>query len=136
MKKLIAVLLFAACAFAQDCPVKFTTVDPRDITHKGDGWTFHLNVKWTNSSEKVIKGVKFGASFIDSVGDVHPTYENWTSDQKAKPGDTKRSVWHDDYYIRQYGHPDVEIWPLKVLFEDGSTWEPDELGQCSARGKS
>jgi hypothetical protein len=123
--------LLGGMAVAQTCPVQIETIHTLDMAY-GD---VHFKAKWKNVSDKQIVGAKFNATFFDATGDRHDVIEDWTTDQKVKPGQSKSSSWPDGYYIRSYGHhAKVEIWPQKIVFADGTKWEDDGSASCKGVG--
>jgi hypothetical protein len=123
MKKLLIVLLaLSLSAVAAPCPVSIVTMNQhaRSKTYRHI-YVPALNVQWKNQSEKTIVGVKFQIRYFDSTGDPHEHYGTLSSDHKAKPNDTKRSQW-DLEDAEDYIHHRLEIWIVKVLYDDGSSW--------------
>lgn len=75
-----------------------------------------------NNSGKIIVGEKFKEVTIDATGDPHEWPWNLTSSQKIKPGKTQTLFWEEPANQDKK----VEVTLLKVMFEDGSTWESDK----------
>jgi len=91
----------------------------RTITFEKGPWT---SVEVRNNSGKLIVGEKFEMVVIDAVHDRHEWPETLTSAHKIKPGKTAWLQWQE----LANTEPHVEITPLKVLFEDGTTWEREK----------
>jgi hypothetical protein len=117
MKWILAALLLVGTAFAQiACPVNIEKM--RFHPHPYGYALPNTAITYKNVSDKVIVGVKFKVTYIDDTGDEHTGYGTFTSDAKLKPGKSKFAVWDD---LRGYSKGRGEV--MKVLFEDGSTWE-------------
>ena len=122
MKLLIAILALAGSMFAQtvQCPVTITRVFAGST----------LNVKYKNTSEKEIQGVKFNATFYDSTNDPHPI-GGFQDSGKLKPGKSTLGEWHAGWEKR-YGElaGGAEVWVEKVAFNDGTSWQDDGEHTC------
>lgn len=132
MKTLIASLLLSVVAAAQ-CPVEFKSVN---------SWTYpnKLEVVYFNRAEKKIKAVKLGALFFDATGDPTKSYLNFLVDghagynwQSLKPNKKEVAVF-DNIYGSEAGGG-ARVWPIKISFEDGSTWEPARVQDCAFEGR-
>lgn len=123
MKPIMAFLLFVTAAFAE-CPMGRIIVD-RDLlsAYRTRNLEIPLAItfKYTNTSGKTIVGAKFRGIWLDSVEDPHITLSAFTSDAKVKPGTTKKEGWLEPPVPD--GRRAWLIAPVKVLFEDGTTWE-------------
>ena len=144
---IVSVLLVAtATARAQQatspppCPVGITHIDPEGglsfgqiiRTSKADaqaklGHIFVLKAK--NTSGKDIKGMKFQASYLDATEDSTniPIAWNWTDVLKMK--DEKSFRWDNAWSDQASVGWTVRL--MKVLYVDGSKWEPSEGQVCS-----
>lgn len=122
MKYLLSILLLAGFALpATDCPLTVISARGHDrtqriITFNKGPWT---SVEVQNNSDKLIVGAKFRMVVIDAVHDRHVWPETLTSDHKIKPGKKAWLQWEELANTER----NIEITPLKILFEDGTTWE-------------
>jgi len=122
MKYLLTILLLAGSALpAVDSPLTVISARGHDrtqrtITFSKGPWT---SVEVQNNSGKLIVGEKFKLVVIDSVHDRHVWPETLTSDHKIKPGKKAWLQWEELANTER----NIEITPLKILFEDGTTWE-------------
>jgi hypothetical protein len=117
----IALFLLASAVSAADSPLTVISAYGNDtyqrtITFSKGPWT---SVQVQNNSGKLIVGEKFRMVVIDAVHDRHTWPETLTSSHKIKPGKKAWLQWEE------LANPErnIEITPLKVLFEDGTTWE-------------
>jgi len=117
MKWMLAALLLIGTAFGQvACPITIEKIQFRENKY---GYMLpDIAIHYKNVSEKVVVGVKFKVTFIDATGDEHARYGTLSSDAKVKPDKTKFAVWND---VSGYKNGRGEV--VKVLFEDGTTWE-------------
>jgi hypothetical protein len=88
----------------------------RTITFSKGPWT---SVEVQNNSEKLIVGEKFRMVVIDAVHDRHQLPETLSSNHKIKPGKKAWLQWEELANTER----NIEITPLKILFEDGTTWD-------------
>jgi len=122
MKYLLSILLLAGSALpATDSPLAVISARGHDHTQRtitfGKGpWT---SVEVQNNSDKLIVGEKFRMVVIDSVHDRHEWPETLSSAHKIKPGKKAWLQWEELANTER----NIEITPLKILFEDGTTWE-------------
>jgi hypothetical protein len=117
MKWILAVMILVGAAFAQGaCPV---TIEKMRFHPHPYGYAVpNTAITYKNISDKVVVGAKFKVIYIDATGDEHTHYGTFSSSAKVKPGKTKFAVW-DDISGYEKGRGEV----IKVLFEDGTTWE-------------
>jgi hypothetical protein len=113
-----------------DCPISVESIN----THVASKQYQHIyvpaiDVRWKNTTGKTISGLKLGLRYFDATGDTHDHSGNLMTDQKAKPLEVKRSEW-TLYDADNYTHFRMEVWPVKVLFEDGSSWLGDGSDSC------
>jgi hypothetical protein len=104
------------------CPIVFVSMNrhahSKTYTHI---YVPALNIVWRNNTDKPISGLKFRVRYFDATGDPHDASDVLTSGHKARPNEQKRSQW-DLLDAEPYIHYKMEVWPEKVLFEDGTTW--------------
>jgi hypothetical protein len=131
MKRLMAVLLLMCGMAAAQCPITVEHVVVHDISR---GREVNLKAKWKNTSDKTIIGVKFQVLYFDPTKDAHDPHETFSSDQKTKPGDSKTTYWRNYLWSQVYQYHEADIWPTKVVFDDGSVWRDDGSKQCVAHG--
>jgi len=123
------------------CPIEIVKIDPTGNDSFGhafsnamngvsarrtDGTFFVLKVK--NTSGKEIRGMKFQAAYYDATEDLHdiPVAWNWTD--PIKVGAEKSFRWENIW--REESKLGWRVRVLKVLFEDGSKWEPSPADAC------
>jgi len=140
LKTAASLLIFALCSRAQ-CPLNFIKVAPADNTsgryvvrnfgNKNAPPEFVVRVE--NIGGKDIRGLKIQAAYFDATEDLHqvPVAWNWSSVIKA--GATTNMVWPNELY-RDTAVIGWVVVPVKILFEDGSTWvafgsTPDCFGE-------
>src|SRR6267378_704121 len=122
MKYLLTILLLAGSALpAVDSPLTVISARGHDhtqrtITFSKGPWT---SVEVQNNSDKLIVGEKFRMVVIDSVHDRHQWPETLSSAHKIKPGRKAWLQWEELANTER----NIEITPVKILFEDGTTWE-------------
>ncbi len=121
MKSFVAVaLLLALWPTATEAPLTVISSighdrTQRTTTFEKGPWT---SVEVRNNSDKLIVGEKFKMVVIDAVHDRHEWPETLTSAHKIKAGKTAWLQWEELANTERH----IEITPLKVLFEDGTTW--------------
>jgi hypothetical protein len=124
------------CSYGQ-CPLKFGKVNPtatgpslsrvgRKMTDPPD-----FEVRVQNVSGKDVRGLKVQAAYFDATEDltIIPVEWNWTSGIKVNA--EKTLLWQNIYH--KTASVGWLVVPVKILFEDGSTWEaktPDSLVGC------
>ena len=146
MKKLLAVvlLLLVGAAFGQEkqnqCPIVFKGIRTgvqRNVNLTTGRGVVSFSIRYRNTTEKVIVGAKFQAAFYDATLDLHEVAETWSTATKVKPGKVGDDDWSDGYYIRSYGD-NADIWPVKLVFADGSVWRYDGSysGKANSKDKS
>jgi hypothetical protein len=117
----VVLLLLASALPASESPL--TVVSARGYDHTQRIITFNhgpwTSVEVQNNSGKLIVGEKFLMVVIDAVGDRHRWPELLTADKKIKPGKKAWIQWEELANTERH----IEITPLKVLFDDGTTWE-------------
>jgi hypothetical protein len=125
----------------ETCPIEVTNINPTGNdswghamqtsngsgVHGNDGRMFVLKVK--NESGKDIKGMKFRVAYYDATEDLSDIPGDWQWTDPLKTGAEKSFRWRNDY--RKESVVGLKVSPLKVLFEDGSTWEPAKPLACS-----
>ncbi|HEY6763271.1 MAG TPA: hypothetical protein VI386_00750 [Candidatus Sulfotelmatobacter sp.] len=127
MSRLIfAVVLLAAYASAQDCPVRVEDAFRSSIQHAG----FYLNVYFRNTADKEIAESSVAVAVLDSAGEPHVINGAFDSG-KIKAGTKKRR----EYAIgRETVDPSTRVnfavWPTRVKFADGSEWKDDGKRVC------
>jgi hypothetical protein len=125
MRHLFVVLLLTAAAWAQDCPVKIS-----DISAVPDDPRFSLQYK--NLTDKKIKGAKFDATFYDAVNNPWGVMNTFIDSAQVKVGKTHYIQWSMSRVYNAELQGGAEVWPVKILFEDGSVWENDASRKCLA----
>jgi hypothetical protein len=116
------------------CPVQILEVNPHSfVSTSEDPWGYALKVKYKNSSNKEIIAVKFAANFYNALHEKKESAWNYTSDERVKPAATKNANWSDGVYVNEIGmRIGAEVWPVKVLFLDNTTWQDDGSMQCKS----
>jgi hypothetical protein len=121
MRTLFVTLLLTAAAWAQDCPTKITFVGVYPDNPQ-------FSIQYTNLTDKVIKAVRFDATFYDAVADPVAVFGAFVDDSKVKPGKGKWGIWTMTItYNRSQLAGGEDVWPTKVVFEDGTVWENNEV---------
>jgi hypothetical protein len=91
----------------------------------------HLEFEYRNSSDKVLQGIVFGLAYYDSVQDPHRVVVVGGINRLLRPGKLWKSQL-DVSYWRNSGYAGWTLWPAKILFADGSTWQMGhEVNACS-----
>jgi len=125
----------------QACPIQITNINPSGDdsfghafvhntghAHDNDGHMFVLKAK--NVSGKNIRGMKFQAAYFDATEDTTdiPVSWEWTDPLNA---DAEKSFrWENAW--RNESKVGWRVRLMKVLFDDGTKWEPTAQGACSA----
>jgi hypothetical protein len=128
---------------SDSCPIAIVKVDPTGNDSFGhafsqgmsghsarhsDGHYFVLKVN--NTSGKPIRGMKFQAAYYDATEDLHdiPIAWNWSD---PLPANSEKSFrWPNELY-RDESLLGWKVRLLKVLYEDGTKWEPLKENACS-----
>jgi hypothetical protein len=139
------ILLFTTAGLlCGQCPLRFGKVNP-NVT---DSWSRvgrsmskmnahaaamlpDFEVKVENASGKDIRGLKVQAFHYDATEDLHAVPIAWNWQSSIKAGTEKTLRWENPYY--DTGFVGWLVVPIKVLFEDGTSWEAktaDSLGGC------
>lgn len=123
MKLVVLTGLFTVLAAAQ-CPIEITrfgiNMNQLLINH-----STAFDLRYTNKTSKVITGMKFRGVWIDAVDDVHTVLSAFTEADRVKAGATKTVGWKEPFGVPE----DRKGWfiaPIKVLYDDGSTWQMTE----------
>lgn len=143
---LCALLFTAVSAYSQtttpsagaSCPIKITDINPTGNdsfghgfmsgnAHANDGRMFVLKVK--NTSGKNIRGMKFQAAYYDATEDLNAIPGEWEWTDPVKAGAEKSFRWHNEW--RAESQVGWKVTLTKVLFDDGSKWEPASGQDCS-----
>jgi hypothetical protein len=137
-----SILLLTAAAVAKDkeksdfasiqgCPIQILKMDraryqraTQYLREKHYFWAKYMNV-----SDKTIIGLKFEATFYDSVGDAHEAHTTFDASEKLKPGKKASGGWDNDLYLDSL-QQGFELRLRKVLYEDGEVWEPKDVRPC------
>jgi hypothetical protein len=121
------------------CPILVTKIDPTGNETFGhvvasgknasasNGRMFVLKVQ--NTSGKDIKGMKFQAAYYDAIEDLSDIPVAWQWTDPLKAGDEKSFRWENSW--REEARVGWKVRLTKVLFEDGSKWEPVAGQTCS-----
>jgi hypothetical protein len=133
--KLVSFLLLATayCAAstsentttAPGCPVNIYRTNVR---HQG---TDHqsLEVRYINSTDKVIIGAKFSVDLMDATGDFTEYLTDFTHSARMKPKDRELPEW-DLTFTLNPSTPGFRVTVKKIAFNDGTTWQDDGTSQC------
>ena len=81
-----------------------------------------FKVKVQNISGKEIRGLKVSAAYYDATEDLHTIPVTWNWSSTIKTGAETTLHWKN----HTYAGTDFVGWlvvPVKVLFEDGSSWD-------------
>lgn len=138
-------LLCASVGFAQ-CPLQFLKVDPtvkegwgrvgRSMASSDMGRTMPPDfvVKVKNATTKTIRGLKVQAAYFDATEDLHKIPVAWNSTTEIKALSEKSLSWPNDLYTDRAFVGWIVV-PLKVLFDDGSTWEATSQNMTGCYGE-
>jgi hypothetical protein len=133
MLKTFASLLLLASSCRPQCPLRFVKIDPAVTQSWGRvGRSLGSNqkarymapdfvVRVENVSARDIRGLKIQAAYFDATEDLNLVPVEWNWHSEIKMGATKNLSWQNELY----SHTAVIGWvvvPIKILFEDGSTW--------------
>ena len=104
------------------CPIQLKTLQLKSN---------HLRFEYRNSSDKDLQGIVFGVAYFDSVQDPHRVVVIGGIDRRLRAGQLYKSQL-DIGYWRNSGYAGWTLWPAKILFADGSTWQMGhEVNACS-----
>ena len=95
------------------CPIQLKTLQLKSN---------HLRFEYRNSSDKDLQGIVFGVAYFDSVQDPHRVVVIGGIDRRLRAGQLYKSQL-DMGYWRNSGYAGWVLWPSKILFVDGSTWQ-------------
>jgi hypothetical protein len=126
MRHLFVGLLLAAAtiaASAQECPVKVFSISavPNSTL---------FSIEYKNLTDKKIKGAKFDATFYDATGGVWGVMDTFIDSGQVKVGKTRYIQWRMSRTYDAELRGGAEVWPVRILFEDGSVWENDASRMC------
>lgn len=94
------------------------TMDSMKIDHNV------LYFYYLNSSSQSLEGVQFDAAYFDSSHQPHHI-EIWGDyNDTVRPGKYKFAALNINF-LRSIGYTGLSLWPTKVRFKDGSTWNLD-----------
>jgi hypothetical protein len=121
------------CCYGQ-CPLKFESVDPSNNRTWGNfnrgmaqkSYIPEFKVKVQNVSGKDIRGLKVQAAYYDATEDMHAVPVAWNWQYAIKTGAETTLHWANTYY-HETGFVGWLVLPVKILFEDGSTWDAHAL---------
>jgi hypothetical protein len=140
----LLVLLFVSPSLAQapqqTCPIAVKKVNPRafpfssgllDYESGKDPWDSYLQIEYSNVSNKTIAGIRFGVYFVSGMREADRSVYNYESEQKVRPGETKKPYWADGVYEHEYGRTmGAMVWPQRIMYEDGTYWTDDGTQSC------
>jgi hypothetical protein len=125
----------------QTCPVSIVNVNPRSagaalmaeiFTNKNREAKNHfIAVRYKNDSDKTLAGIKFAANSIDATLDKHLLPETHSGKSGLKPGKEESGSWKNIWDDDDVDRPQIEVFVVKVLFSDGTTWTDDGSQSCS-----
>ena len=122
---------------AKVCPAEVVRVVPSYTQHS----FYHCDhirqcdaVEIRNNSNKKIVGAKIHMVYYDAVGDPKDNGIDYTSDGKLNPNKKSLYVWKTRFLVDDSSQG-ATAWVMKVLFDDGSTWEDDGTKACSAKSR-
>jgi hypothetical protein len=123
MRHIFAALLLTAAAWAQDCPVTISNITavPNDP---------QFSIQYKNLTDKKIKGAKFDATFYDAVSNPWGVMDTFIDSGQVKAGKTHYIQWNMSRVYNTELQGGAEVWPVKIVFEDGSVWENDASRKC------
>jgi len=128
---------------SEACPIEITKIVPvtesllnNMATYEsigGKGYSAHnkfFKLQLRNVSGKDIRGMKFQAAYYDATEELNeiPVEWNWTKAVKDKREES--FMWRNELW-KQESLIGWVVWPTKILFEDGSSWQADEKHACS-----
>ncbi len=94
------------------------TMDSMKIDHNV------LYFYYLNTSSQSLEGVQFDAAYFDSSHQAHHI-EIWGDyNDTVRPGKYKFAALNINF-LRSIGYTGLSLWPTKVRFKDGSTWNLD-----------
>jgi hypothetical protein len=139
----IAFSALLACACSAQCPLQFLKVDPlvkqgwgrsgRALASHNEGRNMppDFEVKVKNSAEQPIRGLKVQASYFDATEDLHRIPMAWNFNSRIEAGAEKTMSWPNELYTDKTLVGWIVV-PVKILYEDGSTWQasPENLTDC------
>jgi len=156
-------LVFLSNMAAAQCPLQLTEVCP--LAHNtnwgavlGSGGDeldrdgYGMKIQFLNTSRNTIKAAEFSMSMIDAALRRRESSKTYVVTKVAKP-DKKvaqfflppeyldPSQLHDNAAFRRHQYFEqtkngIEISLTRVVFEDGSTWDPDPKVSCSLESRA
>ncbi len=136
----IILIIFSSSSLAeQSCPIVISKVNPRAYPFTAgmlsgidkDPWDKYLQVEYTNKADKTSVAIKFGVYFMGAMREAKQSVYSYSSDETAKPGQTKKPYWSDGVYYHEYGmNLQAMVWVEKVRFADGTYWTDDGTQSC------
>ena len=126
----IATLIVSAAAVAQNapaaaapCPIQFVKVNPLASNTKYV-YIPVLGMEWLNISDRAITGIRFRVTFTSATGELIPRDNDieYSLLHPQKVNSKSHAAW-TLYDGEGYMRNKLYIWPVKILFADGTTWE-------------
>lgn len=119
-----------AAAASRTCPIAWDGINPH--TRSSSFKTIFvdaLSLRYKNTTDQQITGIKFRVVFTDATGDAHEWSQNLIDTHGARPGKVETREW--DTIGAEAMDAKAQVWPIKVMFKDGTTWEDDGSKQCA-----
>ena len=131
------IVAFASiCCYGQ-CPLKIESVSPASMLtwsnfgKKQGSQVPEFKVKVQNISGKDIRGLKVSAAYYDATEDLHTIPVTWGWASPIKAG-AEHTIHWENYAYAGTKYIGWLVAPVKVLFEDGSSWDAHDPSVSTA----
>src|SRR5215471_12045966 len=104
------------------CPIKFV---PDDWQHMNESSRLRIR----SASSKPIRQVNILSGYLENILELRPLFVNWSSNGPLLPS-REQSVEVGTEMFSGEKNLGVAFFPSRIVFEDGTEWKPQQLGDC------
>jgi hypothetical protein len=104
------------------CPVRF-------VAETWERLSGASQIRISNASSRLIRHVDIVSGYLVSTLELRPLFVQWSADQPLAPGGQEPVQIGTEMFTGQ-GNLGVAFFPSRVVYQDGSEWKPQQLGDC------
>jgi hypothetical protein len=106
----------------RSCPIEFLPAEPGQLDTAA-------GVRIRNTSNKPIRQVRLLSAYLVTLQQLEPHFGAWFTSQPINPGQEQSAPVSKDMF-QSKNNVGWAFYPAKILYEDGTEWRPDHLGDC------
>ena len=104
------------------CPIRFVDGDWQSMSESSA-----LRIR--SRSSKPIRQVNLLSAYLENIMELRPLFVNWSSPQPL-PAGREQAVEVGKEMFTGEKNLGVAFFPSRIVFEDGTEWKPQQLGDC------